>query len=253
MYSGNGQLQTQAAKAIIGAAVIDDVLALLALSISEGLVSGTLSVSSLLVISLKAGVFVVLGALIGRLVIAKLMERFSAINLAAKYPESVFLFAMMIAFFYALMSELVGLSAIVGSFLAGISLAGVKVKQGHIFREGAEHLQIIFAAIFFISLGVILDLHVVTPTLLWFIAALSAVALLTKLIGCGVPARLSGMNVKDSLTVGIGMAPRGEVAMIVALLGLNQNLIAQETYVAVDTDELAYHNYSTYYFEKLVV
>lgn len=228
-----GKLQTQAAKAIIGAAVIDDVLALLALSISEGLVSGTLSFSSIFVISLKAGAFLVVGAFIGRLVIARLMERFSEIKLAGKYPESVFLFAMMIAFLYALVAELVGLSAIVGAFLAGISLAGVKVKQGHIFREGAEHLQIIFASIFFISLGVILDLHVVTPTLLWFIVALSAVALLTKMIGCGVPARLSGMNLKDSLTVGVGMAPRGEVAMIVALLGLNQNLIAQETYVAL--------------------
>ncbi len=228
-----GKLQTQAAKAIIGAAVIDDVLALLALSISEGLVSGTLNISSIFIISLKAGAFLMFGALLGRLVIAKLMERFSCIKLCAKYPESVFIFAMMVAFFYALASELVGLSAIVGAFLAGISLAGVKVKQGHIFKEGAEHLQIIFASIFFISLGVILDLHVVTPTLLWFIAALSAVALLTKVVGCGIPARLSGMNFKESLTVGVGMAPRGEVAMIVALLGLNQKLISQEIYTAL--------------------
>lgn len=228
-----GKLQTQAAKAIIGAAVIDDVLALLALSVSEGIVSGTFSLGSMAIVVLKATAFLVLGAVLGRLIIAKVMERFSCIKLCAKYPESVFIFAMMIAFFYALMAEFVGLSGIVGSFLAGISLAGVKVKQGHIFREGAEHLQIIFASIFFISLGVILDLHVVTPTLLWFIVVLSAVALLTKLIGCGVPARLSGMNLKDSLTVGVGMAPRGEVAMIVALLGLNQNLIAQETYAAL--------------------
>lgn len=228
-----GKLQTRAAKAIIGAAVIDDVLALLALSVSEGLVSGTLSFSTILVISLKAVAFLVVGAFVGKIFISKLMERFSCIALCAKYPESVFIFSMMVAFFYALFSEMVGLSAIVGSFLAGISLAGVKVKQGHIFKEGAEHLQIIFASIFFISLGVILDLHILTPTLLWFIVVLSAVAIITKVLGCGIPSKFAGLNLKESLTVGIGMAPRGEVAMIVALLGLNKNLIAQDTYTAL--------------------
>ena len=129
-------------------AAIDDFLALLALSVSVGLVSGTLSYYSIFVVMLKAVAFLVLGALIGRFVIVKLMKRFSDSKLAEKYPESVFLFAMMIAFFYALIAELVGLSAIVGAFLAGISLAGVKVKHGNIFKEGADHLQIIFASIF---------------------------------------------------------------------------------------------------------
>ena len=228
-----GKLQSDAAKAIIGAAVIDDVLALLALSISQGLVSGDLSLGSLAVISLKAGAFLILGALLGRLVIAKMMERFSSSALANKYPESTFIFAVMIAFFYALTSEFVGLSAIVGSFLAGISLAGLKVHRGHVFKEGAEHLQIIFASIFFISLGVILDLHVITVSLVWFIVALSAVALITKIIGCGLPAMFMGMKRKDWLTVGIGMAPRGEVAMIVALIGLNQKLISSDVYAAI--------------------
>ncbi len=228
-----GKLQTQPAKAIIGAAVIDDVLALLALSVSEGLVSGTFSLAATTVTVLKAVAFLVLGALLGRAIIARQMERFSVTKLAGKYPESVFIFAMMFAFLYALLAEFFGLSAIVGSFLAGISIAGVKVKQGHIFREGAEHLQIIFASIFFISLGVILDLHVVTLDLLWFIAALSFVALLTKTVGCGIPTRLTGMTFKESLIVGIGMAPRGEVAMIVALIGLSQKMITQETYAAL--------------------
>lgn len=228
-----GKLHTQAAKAIIGAAVIDDVLALLILSVSEGLASGSLNFSSTVIVMLKAIAFLVTGAVLGRLVVSNLMERFSGITLAGKYPESVFLFAIMVAFLYALIAELVGLSAIVGSFLAGISMAGVKVKQGHIFKEGANHLQIIFASIFFVSLGVILDLHAVTFNLVWFIAALTILAFLSKLIGCGVPARLSGMNMKDSLTVGIGMSPRGEVAMIIALLGLNQQIIGQNTYVSL--------------------
>jgi len=139
----------------------------------------------------------------------------------------------MVSFLYAMIAELIGLSAIIGSFLAGVSLAQVELKHSKSFHDGAEHLQIIFASIFFISLGVLLDFHVITLDLLWFILALSAVALLTKFIGCAVPARLQGINLKDSMVIGIGMIPRGEVAMIVALIGLNNGLIMQNTYAAL--------------------
>lgn len=228
-----GQLQTPAARAIIGAAVIDDVLALLALSVSEGLVSGSFSVVGILLIALKALAFVGVGALLGKTVISRLAIRLDRTKLAGKYPESIFIFTMMIAFLYALLAEFVGLSAIVGSFLAGVSFAGIKIKTKENFHDGAEHLQIIFASIFFISLGIILDLHVITPELLGFIAALTAVAIATKVLGCGIPARLQGSSIRDSLTVGIGMAPRGEVAMIVALISLNQGLVQQDTYAAL--------------------
>jgi Kef-type K+ transport system membrane component KefB len=228
-----GKLQTLTAKAIIGAAVIDDVLALLALSISEGIVSGNLSVSGTLITTSKAIGFIAIGTLIGKFLLAKVMERFSRTKLAEKYPESVFIQAMMAAFLYAMAAEFSGLSAIVGSFLAGVSIAGIKLKHGQVFREGAEHLRVIFASIFFISLGVILDLHAVTVNLLWFVLALFGVAFLTKVIGCGIPAKLQGMNIRDSLNVGIGMVPRGEVTMIIALIGLNQGLIMQDVYAAL--------------------
>jgi Kef-type K+ transport system membrane component KefB len=117
--------------------------------------------------------------------------------------------------------------------LAGTSFAGVKLIRGEVFREGAEHLQIIFASIFFVSLGVIMDIHVITLNLLWFVLALSAVAILTKVIGCGIPAVIQRMSTKDSMIIGTGMVPRGEVAMIVALIGLSQNLINQSTYSAL--------------------
>lgn len=228
-----GKLKTEAAKAIIGAAVIDDVLALLALSVSEGLVSGELSLTSLSITAAKAIIFIVLGIIIGKLVLNKLLMGLDKTKIAGKYPESIFIAAIMVAFFYAMAAELVGLSAIVGSFLAGASFAGVTLTRGHIFREGAEHLQIIFASIFFVSLGVIMDLHFVTPALLWFVVVLSAVAILTKVIGCGLPAILQRMSFRDSMIIGVGMAPRGEVAMIVALIGLSQNLINQSTYAAL--------------------
>jgi Kef-type K+ transport system membrane component KefB len=228
-----GKLQTETAKAIIGAAVIDDVLALLALSVSEGLVSEEFSSISLLITAAKAIGFIIIGVLIGKILLGRLIVRLDKTKIATKYPESIFIFAIMVAFLYAMAAEFVGLSAIVGSFLAGASFAGVKLIRGMVFREGAEHLQIIFAAIFFVSLGVIMDLHVVTLHLLWFVLALSVVAILTKVIGCGLPALFQRMSFRDSLIIGTGMVPRGEVAMIVALIGLNQNFINQSTYSAL--------------------
>jgi Kef-type K+ transport system membrane component KefB len=228
-----GKLQTEAARAVIGAAVVDDILGLLALSVSQGLVSNSLQIGPILLTVVKAIAFIGLGILIGKTLLVKILARFDDSKLAGKYPESIFIFAMMVAFFYAIAAELVGLSAIVGSFLAGASFAGIKLNSGHIFHEGAGHLQVIFASIFFISLGVIMDLHQITAGLWGFIAALTLVAMLTKVIGCGGAAKPLGFSWRDSLVIGAGMIPRGEVAMIVALIGLNQNLIPQSTYSAI--------------------
>jgi Kef-type K+ transport system membrane component KefB len=228
-----GKLQTEAAKAVIGAAIIDDVLSLLALTISGEIVSGELSIPLIFITIIKAIAFLVIGLVLGSKVISSIMIRLDNTSFCGKYPESIFIFAIMVAFLYSLVAELVGLSAIIGSFLAGVALTRVKLKHDVSFRKGAEHLQIIFASIFFISLGVLLDFHIITLNLVWFIFVLTVVAILTKLIGCGVPAKLQGINTRDSLIIGVGMIPRGEVAMIVALIGLNQNLIMQDTYAAL--------------------
>jgi Kef-type K+ transport system membrane component KefB len=228
-----GKLQTEAAKAIIGAAVIDDVLGLLVLSFSMQVVNDSVSLFPLILIIIEAIVFMVLGGYIGYVYLSKLLEKFDTTKLAGRFPETVFIFAMMIAFFYAMIAELIGLSAIVGAFLAGVTLTGVIIKRGKNFKEGAEYLQIIFASIFFVSLGVLADFHTLTLQILWFLIALTIVAFLTKIIGCYVGARIGRMNHKNSLTVGMGMAPRGEVAMIVALIGLNIGIIKQDIYVSL--------------------
>jgi Kef-type K+ transport system membrane component KefB len=227
------KLQTEAAKAIIGAAIIDDVLSLLALSISAEAVSGEVSISLILVTIIKAASFLFIGNFAGKILANKVITRLDKTRIVHKYPEFIFIFAMMVAFFYSMIAELIGLSAIVGSFLAGVSLEGVKLERGLSFREGAEYFQIIFASLFFVSLGVLVDLHQLTMDLVWFLFLLTVVAIFTKVIGCGIPAKLYGMDLKDSLIVGFGMSPRGEVAMIVALMGLNQNLIKQETYIVL--------------------
>jgi len=228
-----GKLQTEAAKAIIGAAVIDDVLGLLVLSFSMQLKSDTISIVPIVLVIIEAVVFMVVGGYVGHVYLSRLIERLDATKFAGRYPEAIFLFAMMIAFIYSMIAELIGLSAIVGAFLAGVALTSCIIKHGKNFKEGAEYLMIIFASIFFVSLGILADFHALTLQILWFLIALTIIAFLTKIIGCYLGARIGRMSHKNSLIVGMGMAPRGEVAMIVALIGLNLGVIQQDIYVSI--------------------
>jgi len=228
-----GQLQTDAAKAIIGAAVIDDVLSLLALAISTDIVGGTITAGGIALVAIKAVAFIVIGGAFGIFVVSRYMQKLDATGFCKKFPEFIFIFAMMVAFFYAMGAEAVGLSAIVGAFIAGVSFEGIVLTHSKNFKEGAEYLQIIFASIFFVSLGILADVKAVTPEIILFLVVLSLVAIITKVIGCGLPARMMGLDRKDSLIVGFGMAPRGEVAMIVALIGLEAGIISQGVYVVI--------------------
>ncbi|MBI4361484.1 cation:proton antiporter [Candidatus Micrarchaeota archaeon] len=224
-----GKLDTPAANAIIGAAVIDDVLALLALSLTREFLTHSIDVNSIVISIAIAFLFLFFGVLLGTRVINPYLERFDKWANKHGVEKATFLAAIAFAFAYALVAEVVGLSAIVGAFIAGVSLESLKI---HSYREGSEYLEAIFAAIFFVSLGVLLDasaLASVAP----FIIALTLVAIVTKAIGCGVPARLMGLNTTESMIVGLGMVPRGEIAIIAALIGLTQGFITQEIYSAV--------------------
>jgi len=228
-----GKLKTEVAKAIIGAAVIDDVLGLLALSFAENVVTGEFTFMSISWALAKALLFLAIGAYLGSGFLSRIVEKADKSSIAKKFPEIVFIFAMMIAFFYAMMAELIGLSAIVGSFIAGVSLESAVIKISKSYKEGAEYLYIIFASIFFVSLGIIADFHALTQNVVWFLIALTIIAVITKYVGCYIPAKLQGMSHKDASIVGFGMSPRGEVAMIVALIGLNSGLIKQDIYVSL--------------------
>jgi Kef-type K+ transport system membrane component KefB len=228
-----GQLHSKAAKAIIGAAVIDDVLALLALSLVNSASQGNVDTVGFGLLALKAVIFLAAGMASGRYLITPAAHRIDQHPIARQFPDLVFVFAMMLAFVYAIIAELMGLSAIVGAFLAGVSFEGVNLKQSRPFREGAEYLRILFGAVFFVSLGVIADLRILTWDALWFALTLSVVAFLSKLLGCGLTALSVGMGKHDAFIIGVGMAPRGEVAMVIALMALSQGIIEQSAYVAM--------------------
>lgn len=228
-----GKLNSEVAKVIIGAAVVDDILALLALTVAKQLSLGIFSWSVTGWFISKAIVFLLVGIFIGHYILIRIVARIDNSKLAIRYPELVFIFSLMVAFFYAIAAELMGLSAIVGAFVAGVALEGIHLKNSVHFKEGAEYLRIIFGAVFFISLGIMADLKAFDMNMIWFALSLTLVAIITKVIGCSIPAKCFGMSWRDSMIVGFGMAPRGEIAMIIALIALNEKVIAQPAYVAI--------------------
>ncbi|HUU75732.1 MAG TPA: cation:proton antiporter [Methanoregulaceae archaeon] len=228
-----GVLHTDVAKAIISTAVIDDVLSLVALAITADVVSGTFSIFNIALILAKEIAFILIAGAIGVYVLAPILRNMDKTKIAKVYPELVFITALAIAFFYATCAELIGTSGIIGAFIAGVALGSVELEHSKSIHESTEPLYIIFASIFFISLGILVDIHTITQETLLFLVLLTIVAIITKVIGCGLPARLLGMSWRDSMILGFGMSPRGEVAMIVALLGLSQNLITQDIFAVI--------------------
>ncbi|MEM2123930.1 MAG: cation:proton antiporter, partial [Methanolinea sp.] len=233
------KLHTDAARAIIGAAVMDDVLSLIALAITGDVVAGAFHPSVILVILVKVVAFLVAAGAFGILVVNRFLSRLDNTSFVARYPEFIFIFAMTFAFLYAMVAEMVGLSAIVGAFIAGIAFERLTLRKSLDVKEGAEYLKIIFASIFFVSLGIVADFRALTGGILPFVVVLTLVAIGTKVVGCAIPARLAGICRKDALVIGFGMAPRGEVAMIVALIGLEQGYIGQAVFIAIIVMSLA--------------
>lgn len=228
-----GRLQSPEAKLIIGAAVIDDILALLVLSLAEQLGSGDIDPLAIALMSVKAVVFISAGAWLGQKLLARLSARIDRSQIPDRAPEFVFILGLLTAFVYALVAEYLGLSAIVGAFVAGIVFEGIHVNKSRSVHIGAEYVRAAFGAVFFVSLGVLADLRVLGVDTLVFAGALSLVAFLSKFAGCGLSARALGIATRDSMIIGVGMAPRGEVAMVIALLALNRGIIEQPAYVAL--------------------
>jgi len=226
-----GLLRDRVARTIIGAAVVDDILGLLVLSLVAATSRGGVDVLGIIGLAAAAVAFVVGGIVIGHFVLGRFVVRIHAAGTELGLRHSGFVFALAIMFLYALVAEVLGLSAIVGAFLAGAVLAPTPVRDE--FTQGAGFLGAMFTPLFFISIGLAVNLPTVDASLLAFTGLLLIVAVVTKLVGCGIPARLSRMTRKEAVAVGWGMAPRGEVGLIVALTAFNVGIIANGMYSAM--------------------
>jgi len=226
-----GVLDTDVAKAILGAAVVDDVLGMIVLAISIGIGTGSgVDPVDLTWLTASAILFVVLGTFLGSRFVVKVIASVERFSLKQGIPESGFLLALSFAFLYAFVSHSIGISAIVGAFVAGTSFSRCEYRKQ--FREGIIFLEWAFVPIFFISLGILVNIRLSLE--LWIFAfALAGVAIATKVVGSVLPARIFGMSNVESVAVGLGMAARLEVAMIIALFGYDAGIIDVEHYSVI--------------------
>lgn len=228
-----GLMRESVAQTIMGAAVVDDILSLVLLSIVVGTTGGRFDPISVGVLLATALLFLGVGMAVGLYFFRKVVVRIQVAGMKLGLKHGGFIIAIAITFLYAFFAEVIGLSAIVGAFLAGTLFANTPLRDD--FTEGAGYLGAIFTPIFFISLGLQVDLLAVGggAPLVIFGAALTVVAIAAKVIGCGIPARVSGMTRNEALSVGWGMTPRGEVGLIVALAALTAGVINEALFSVI--------------------
>lgn len=228
-----GLMKDEIGRTIIGAAVVDDILGLLILSMVVGVAHGGIDALGVVLVAGKAIAFIVVGILVGVYLFSPIVVRIQVAGLKLGIRHGGFIIALAIAFFYSLIAESIGLSAIIGAFLAGTMFAPAPLKEE--FAEGARFLEAIFTPIFFISLGLAVNVWAVwsTPAIFLFTVVLLVVAMVTKMAGCALAAWAQKMTAVESLAVGWGMTPRGEVGLIVALTALTSGIIADGLFSAI--------------------
>jgi Kef-type K+ transport system membrane component KefB len=228
-----GLMKERVAQTILGAAVIDDILGLMVLSIVVGTAEGRVNPLDIAILMGTAFGFIVVGLLVGIHFFRKVVVRIQVEGMRLGLKHGGFIIAMAITFFFALTAESIGLSAIIGAFLAGALFANSPLQED--FTEGARYLGSVFTPIFFVSMGLQVNLPQVLehPQLFPFAIALIAVAIVTKVAGCAIAARLSKMTRHEAIAVGWGMTPRGEVGLIVALAALTAGVIGNALFSVI--------------------
>lgn len=219
------QLQSRESVTILGAAVVDDVLVVVLLAFMMSFM-GSADVGVSMVI-LKKVIFFASIILLGWKVVPWVMRILSSLRIT----ESVISAALIICFFFSYLAEWLEIAGIIGAFAAGVAISQTSFKH-EVERKVEPIAYAVFVPIFFVSIGLNVSFEGVGEQV-GFIVVLSIIAILTKLIGCGLGARLSGFNMRSSLAIGSGMVSRGEVALIIAATGLEAQLLAQEYFTSV--------------------
>ncbi len=228
-----GQLNQDIGRTILGAAVVDDILGLVVLSAVIGMAGGGIDALSVALVIGKAVAFIVVGILVGLYFFNPVVIRLQVVGHRLGVRHGGFLIALAVALLYSLIAETIGLSAIIGAFLAGTLFTSAVLKEE--FTDGTRYLEAVFTPIFFISLGLNVDILAVlqTPEIFLFTIVLVVVALVTKVAGCAIAARLQNMTALQSLAVGWGMTPRGEVGLIVAVTALSAGIIGDALFSVI--------------------
>lgn len=225
-----GKMQSKEARLILGAAIVDDILAIAALSVVTTMVqtgNTTPDIINITILVLKIlGLFAAL--LIGSVLIVPRILHGEKLWKSKGSVEGI----TTASFFGAAgMSAFMGLSPIVGAFAVGMAVASTKIIKR--VEEYVEKLQIIFAPLFFAIIGAQVDLRGVNINVLFLSGVIVSIAIITKLIGCGIPSMIFLKDKSKAMRVGIGMISRGEVGLIVAGVGVTSGALSTDIYTAV--------------------
>lgn len=245
------QLRSREGMTILGAAVIDDVLGIIVLSLVvafgaagtmkaggvklAGLISQHLTApgatGALLnvgIVILLMGVFLWLAAVLG-MRLGLVFEAAERLHASYAVPAT----ALLLIFLFALGAEYLGqVAAITGAYLVGVFLGRTRFRQQ---IEDSIHpfTYALFVPVFFMSIGLGVDARQLAGGSWAFVGVLIIVAILTKIVGCGLGARLAGFTARESTRVGAGMISRGEVGLIIAGVGLEAQIVRQAEYAAL--------------------
>lgn len=221
-----GKLKGKVGTTILSAAIIDDVLGIIVLTFVVGFKSpdsnpGKVVLSTLL--------FFVMALVVG-IILFQIFKR-----LDDKYPHTrrIPILGLALCFFFAYAAEkYFGIADITGAYVAGIVLCSIR-DSNYIERKMEVSSYMLFGPVFFASIGLKTSIDNVNGDILLFSLGFVLVALLCKIIGCGLMAKICRFNTSDSLKIGVGMMTRGEVALIVAQKGLSVGLLTPVYFTSV--------------------
>ena len=221
-----GKLKGRVGTTILSAAIIDDVIGIVVLTFVIGFKSPDSSPFKVVISTILFFVFAVVVGFISYHIFAIIDERYAHTR---RIPITRFAFCLAMAY---VAERYFGIADITGAYVAGIILCSVKDAE-YIARKMDINSYMLFGPIFFASIGLKTSIDNVTGSLLAFSAAFVLVGLLSKIIGCGLMARICRFSGKNSLKVGVGMMTRGEVALIVSQKGLSVGLMSPVYFTSV--------------------
>jgi Kef-type K+ transport system membrane component KefB len=221
-----GVLSSRTAKIILGAAVFDDILGMLLLAVVDGLAeSQGVQWGRLGVLAIEAILFALFMIFIGPQILCKLKPSVSRLST----HNAPLIIALMVCLGLSFAAAKIGIAAIIGAFFAGMIFSEYSPEWDLLPRVHA--ITEFLGPFFFFSIGAQLNVKLFNGEVLLVASIVTVLAVVSKVAGCGLPLLSEGWN--TVLSVGVGMMPRGEVALIVALVGLNSQIVSQSTYAVV--------------------
>lgn len=222
-----GKLSTPAGNAILGAAIIDDILGIIALTMVISMADSSVSLGMVLLKILGFFVFTFVAAVGYHYAFKKWTDN-NPVKLR-RYVVISFAFCLVLAY---CAEEFFGVADITGAFFAGLAISGTK-KADYVTKRFDTLSYLLLSPIFFASIGLKVVLPKMNLEIVLFTVIICLVAVLTKVIGCGLGAKICKYSNKEALQIGVGMISRGEVALIVANKGEAVGLMSDKFFAPI--------------------